>query len=744
MAAADELLDALAAIDPSGLTYQEWCDVGMALQREGYGVEVWDAWSARDASRYRPGECGRKWSGFGERDEEVTAKTVFMMAYDAGWQPERSGSSFGWDDEVEVAHRPGGAKAAPVIVTRSTVTAADVGEDDLPDPSEAPADPSAEIEAYLRAVFQPDEHVCYVTDEASSDDGGKWRPAGSGYSDRTRDELIESLHRYPDPSMTFGTAKAEAGAWVRINPMDGEGGGDSHVAAYRHALVESDELPPGKQLALIRAMRLPVSAIVTSGGKSVHAVVRVDARDAREYRERVKSLYSYCASAGFTVDEQNRNPSRLSRLPGFRRGGGWQRLLQAGPGDAPATWDEWQDWVAEETSGLPQIEPLSAITEMPRLAPQLIHGVLRDGQKGMLVGPSKAGKSFALIELAVAVARGWEWLGHRCAQGRVLYVNMEIQSASFTQRVADVYRSMASERLDGLPEDDAALLRTLADFDMWNLRGHAAPLTALVPMMLRRAADRGYRLVIIDPIYKVLTGDENSASDMAEFTNQFDVIADRLGCAVFYAHHHAKGEAGRRVAMDRASGSGVFARDPDAMIDMSPIAVPADMRDALRYSVPGDDGEPHERHGSAYRLSYTLREFETPPPRDVVFAWPRHVVTGEFAGCQVVGEFDPVREARKASRAKSDRAAGRWDEVNDLVSDAVDALAGEGMEPTVDNVSSWIRLNRAADANRLKVSRQMLQTCSTPSYRKTKNPAFEWVKESPPGGGPYILRRALA
>lgn len=742
MAAADELLDALAAIDPSGLAYQEWCDVGMALQREGYGVEAWDAWSARDPKRYHPGECERKWSGFGRRDEEVTAKTVFKMAYDAGWKPERSGSSFGWDDEVEVSSRPGSAQARPVTVTKSIVSAEDVGEDQLPDASEAPHDPAAEIEEYLRAVFMPDEHVCYVTDEAAMTDDGKWRPTGSGYSDRTRDELIESLHRYPDPSMTFGTAKPGAGAWVRINPMDGTGAGDSSVAAYRHALIESDDMEPGKQLAFIRAMRLPVSAIVTSGGKSVHAVVRVDASDAKEYRQRVKALYEYCSKSGFRVDEQNRNPSRLSRLPGFRRGDSWQRLVQAGPGDAPATWDEWQDWVAEETSGLPQIETLSSIAEMPGLAPQLIHGVLRDGQKGMLVGPSKAGKSFALIELAVAVARGWEWLGHRCARGRVLYVNMEIQGPSFVHRVADVYRSMASERMDGLPEDQAALLRTLGDLDVWNLRGHSAPLTALVPMMLRRAADRGYRLVIIDPIYKVLTGDENSASDMAEFTNQFDVIADRLGCAVFYAHHHAKGDAGRRVAMDRASGSGVFARDPDAMIDMSPISVPEDMRDLLRYEVEGDDGRPHERHGLAYRLSYTLREFETPPPRDVVFAWPRHVVTDEFRGCRVVGEFDPSDQSRRAARAKSDRSAERWDEINRLVSDAVDALAAEDMAPTVDNVCSWLKLNRARDADRLKVGRQMLQKSSTPSYRKSKNPAFAWVKKAPEGGGPYILVRA--
>ena len=41
-----------------------------------------------------------------------------------------------------------------------------------------------------------------------------------------------------------------------------------------------------------------------------------------------------------------------------------------------------------------------------------------------------------------------------------------------------------------------------------------------------------------------------------------------LGCAVIYCHHHSKGGQGQKRSMDRASGSGVFARDPDALLDL--------------------------------------------------------------------------------------------------------------------------------------------------------------------------------
>jgi RecA-family ATPase len=73
---------------------------------------------------------------------------------------------------------------------------------------------------------------------------------------------------------------------------------------------------------------------------------------------------------------------------------------------------------------------------------------------------------------------------------------------------------------------------------------------------------------VIDPIYKVTTGDENNAEAMSYFCNQFDKICTELGCAVIDCHHHSKGQQGQKKADDRASGSGVFRRDPDANIDM--------------------------------------------------------------------------------------------------------------------------------------------------------------------------------
>ena len=64
---------------------------------------------------------------------------------------------------------------------------------------------------------------------------------------------------------------------------------------------------------------------------------------------------------------------------------------------------------------------------------------------------------------------------------------------------------------------------------------------------------------------------------MAHFCNQFDRVCTDLGSAVIYCHHHSKGYQGSKRSMDRASGSGVFARDPDALIDLTELSLPDEL-----------------------------------------------------------------------------------------------------------------------------------------------------------------------
>ena len=140
-------------------------------------------------------------------------------------------------------------------------------------------------------------------------------------------------------------------------------------------------------------------------------------------------------------------------------------------------------------------------------------------------------------------------------------------------------------------------------------------------------------VILVDPIYKVISGDENNASDMSAFCNEFDRIATLLKCSVIYCHHHSKGSQGFKKAMDRASGSGVFARDPDAQLDMLEIEAPDDYMDKTT--------------DTAWQIESSLREFPNIIPKRIWFRYPLHEEenNGELKN-------QPIAEGGKNGRPK--------------------------------------------------------------------------------------------
>lgn len=533
------LTEILEYIDPSTCSYQEWINVGMALKHEGYTVSDWDMWSMKDVNRYHSGECAKKWTTFQGSSAPVTAGTIIQMAKENGYHYENVSAELDWDSEI-------GSKDELVIVDKNWIERSEIHIPEKWNPAE-------QIITYLETLFEPDGNVGYVTKSWEHD--GKFLPSKGCY-DRTAGQLIKELYQCKgDIGSVLGDYNSEVGAWIRFNPLDGKGVKNENVTEFRYALVESDTMDISAQKAIITELELPVAALVYSGKKSLHAIVKIDASTYEEYKKRVDYLYNVCNKNGLKLDIQNRNPSRLSRMPGIMRNGKKQYLLDTNIGKE--NWNEWREWIESVNDDLPDPESMADVWDnLPSLAPPLIDGVLRQGHKMLIAGPSKAGKSYALIELCCAIAEGKKWLEWNCTQGRVMYVNLELDRASCLHRFKDVYTAL------GITPNN------LSNIDIWNLRGRSVPMDKLAPKLIRRASKKNYIAIIIDPIYKVITGDENSADQMAHFCNQFDKVCTELGCAVIYCHHHSKGAQGGKRSMDRASGSGVFARDPDALIDL--------------------------------------------------------------------------------------------------------------------------------------------------------------------------------
>ncbi len=189
---------------------------------------------------------------------------------------------------------------------------------------------------------------------------------------------------------------------------------------------------------------------------------------------------------------------------------------------------------------------------------QIFVGAFDTATKVVTVAPSKARKSFFMLQAAICLAAGlprflaWEIPRPR----RVMLVNLEITPAHFHKRLTRMMRalSVAPEMLG-----DRLLIINARGLDVNADTG---------AQLLTTVKSSAVELAIIDPIYKLIAGDESKQEVIKELLRGIDRLCNETGAAVWYAHHTGKGEAGDRLAIDRANGSGVLARDFDCQIGL--------------------------------------------------------------------------------------------------------------------------------------------------------------------------------
>ena len=263
-----------------------------------------------------------------------------------------------------------------------------------------------------------------------------------------------------------------------------------------------------------------------------------------------------------------------------------RKVAELAPGDVlkvsvPAAYKDAQEWLKAENkdalkTGLAFARPLEVAKEPDKeqpaafkisnyeelaaesmaVPPLVIDGVLYKGGKMILGGTSKGRKTWSLMDLSAAIATGGDFWGMQTNLGEVLYVNFELQPFLFRQRMEAIKKARKAEDLSRL--------------HVMNLRGHAADMTDLRPPIEQAIEKHDFSMIIFDPAYKLLGNrSENDAGEMADLMNEFEALAVQSGSAICFAHHFSKGNQAGKFAIDRMSGSGVLARDPDAILIMS-------------------------------------------------------------------------------------------------------------------------------------------------------------------------------
>lgn len=347
-------------------------------------------------------------------------------------------------------------------------------------------------------------------------------------------------------------------------------------------------------------------------------------------------------------------------------------LLETGGGDlAIELYQKYRDLLTGN-AGLPDLLDIAdELGSMPDLAPEMIGGILRRGHQMLIAGGSKTSKSFLSLELAVAVATGRDWIGtYPCQQGRVLYVNGEIDRASCDRRIAAILERMQIGRED---------LR--GKMSVLTLRGMEMT-TARLSERIQRSG--GFDLLIIDPVYTLGdVSDENDAAAVRRFLREVGRLSAETGAAIVCIHHHSKGQQGGKRSIDRASGSGVFGRWFDAIADLSVLHAPAGVAEQSRTpeSVP-------------MRIEFDLRDFKQPKPLSIWWHYPIHIpdASGDLDGLLLDG--DPRANLTQYQQGQTEEQRQAQHDADMAM--AIHAITSDGREPTIKAVADELKVSDRA------------------------------------------------
>ncbi len=179
---------------------------------------------------------------------------------------------------------------------------------------------------------------------------------------------------------------------------------------------------------------------------------------------------------------------------------------------------------------------------------ELVEGVLTAGDGSVLYGDSNSGKTFFVIDMAAAVARGAQWMGRHTEPGLVVYLAAE-SPASVRSRL------QAYQKHHGVRVPNFAIVQSPID-----LFDGDADTEAVITVVRQLERQRGQkvRLIVGDTLARLSAGaNENAGQDMGLVVRRFDRIRTACNAHFLLIHHSgkaaangARGWSGIRAAVD--------------------------------------------------------------------------------------------------------------------------------------------------------------------------------------------------
>lgn len=513
----DRSRSALRSID-AGCPHDEWVRAGMAAKAAGLSEDDFLEWSATGANYGGERDARSVWNSI-KPDGGVRAGTLFKMAKDAGWHDMHTRNS------TQKAHVP----------------VAKQGKNNIPR-NRGSIDLATTFDGYPAAGA---DHP-YIVAKRGNADGirvvpaddtltiGKQRVAGwLAVPVRSLDGTLCTVQFIPPP-----------GIGKKLNAPGASFGNGLHVIGD----VGSDGIVYvcegiGQAWACARADYHAAAAVAFGSGR-----VRTVAKLLRERHRAARIVI--VPDKGKEADAED-----VAR----EVGGAWVEL----PADKPANYDV-NDFERDHDSDAladllraavnPPVKlPLSVafaddLPDAYEPPDELVQGLLTVGGASVLYGDSNSGKTFFVIDMAAAIARGVEWLGRQTEPGMVLYLAAE-SPASVKARL------QAYQRHHRTVVPNFAIVQNAV-----NLFDGDDDTDAIIATVRQLEASRGRKVMLIvgDTLARMSAGaNENAGQDMGLVIERFDRI--RTACkAHFLLIHHsgkavaagARGWSGIRAAVD--------------------------------------------------------------------------------------------------------------------------------------------------------------------------------------------------
>lgn len=201
------------------------------------------------------------------------------------------------------------------------------------------------------------------------------------------------------------------------------------------------------------------------------------------------------------------------------------------------------------------------LTQYPALREPVIHGLLRRGETMNVISSPKVGKSWLVLDLALAMTTGQPWLNiFPTERGEVLILDNELHPQTIAHRIQRV----ANAR-DLPPSDYGDRLR------VHTMRGQLEDIFSLGALFKSLPRDR-FALILLDAFYRFMPADcdENDNGTMANLYNHLDLYAEQLGCCFVLIHHTTKGNQSGKSITDVGAGAGSQSRATDTHLILRP------------------------------------------------------------------------------------------------------------------------------------------------------------------------------